>query len=141
MFQSFSNASSAYAKVGIDIGAEVASPHKLIVMLYDGAVLALTTAKARIDTGDQEGMSEYIRRGCNIIDQGLRDSLDLQAGGELAVRLQALYNYMAMRLQLANIKSDPQIIEEVLGLLQELRSAWGEIATDPAVVSTNKAAA
>lgn len=135
MFQSMSNAKTAYERVGLDIGIETASSHKLILMLYDGAMLALVRAAAHIDTGNRAAMSDEITKASNIIAQGLRDSIDPKAGGELAGRLAALYDYMNVRLQFANIKCDKRIIEEVSALLQELRGAWEEIARDPAVVS------
>lgn len=141
MFQTMNNATAAYAKVGVDIGVETASSHKLILMLYDGAVLALAQAVAYLDGGNRIAMSESIVKACNIIDQGLRDSIDTSAGGDLPMRLVALYTYMTERLQFANIKADKKIIEEVSGLLQELRAAWEEIAQDPAVVSDGRKAA
>jgi len=141
MFQTLSNATAAYTRIGRDMGVEMANPHKLVLMLYDGAILSLALANAAIDKGDKQLMSEEIIRASNIISQGLRDCIDTKAGGELAERLAALYDYMGVRLQFANIKADKTMIEEVSGLLQELRSAWEEIAADPAVVSSSKKAA
>ena len=138
MFQTMSNASAAYTKIGRDMGVETANPHKLVLMLYDGAILALALAGSHLDNGDKKTMSEEIVRASNIIAQGLRDSIDAKAGGELAERLAALYDYMNVRLQFANIKGDKKIIEEVSALLQELRAAWEEIASDPAVVSDGR---
>ncbi len=141
MFQSMRNASAAYAKVGLDMGVEVASSHKLILMLYDGALLALATASSSLDKGDKMTMSQEIMKASNIIALGLRDSIASNDGGELAQRLSALYDYMNVRLQFANIKGDKKIIGEVSGLLHELRGAWEEIAKDPAVVSNSGKAA
>jgi len=141
MFQTMSNASDAYTRIGRDMGVETASSHKLILMLYDGAVLALGTAVVCLDRGDKLMMSNEIMKASNIIAQGLRDSIDPKAGGELAERLSALYDYMNVRLQFANIKGDKKIIEEVSGLLHELRGAWEEIAKDPTVVSDSRKAA
>lgn len=138
MFQTMSNASAAYTKIGLDMGVEAASSHKLILMLYDGAILALATAVSQLESGNKVGMSESILKASSIIAQGLRDSIDTKAGGELAVRLTALYDYMNVRLQFANIKGDKKIIEEVSGLLKELRGAWEEIAKDPTVVSDSR---
>jgi flagellar protein FliS len=123
------------------MGVEVANPHKLILMLYDGALLALATAVSCLDQGDKPAMSREIMKASNIIAQGLRDSVDQKAGGDLAERLAALYDYMSVRLQFANIKGDKKIIEEVSGLLHELRGAWEEIAKDPSVVSDSRRAA
>ena len=135
MFQTLNNASAAYTTIGRDMGVETASPHKLVLMLYDGALLSLALATAHLENGDRLAMSEELVRASNIISQGLRDSIDAKAGGELAERLTALYDYMSVRLQFANIKCDKKIVAEVSGLLRELKSAWEEIARDPAVVS------
>jgi flagellar protein FliS len=137
MFQTLNNPAAAYTKVGRDMSVETASPHKLVLMLYDGAILALALAGSHLEKGDKRAMSEEILRASSIIAQGLHDSIDVKAGGELAERLAALYDYMNVRLQFANIKGDKKIIDEVSGLLQELRGAWEEIAKDPAVVSNS----
>ena len=138
MFQTMNNASAAYTRIGRDMGVEAANPHQLILMLYDGAILALATANSQLDAGNRVAMSESILKASNIIAQGLRDSIDPKAGGDLSDRLAALYDYMNVRLQFANIKGDKKIIEEVSALLKELRVAWEEIAKDPAVVSDSR---
>lgn len=137
MFQTLNNPAAAYTKIGRDMSVETASPHKLVLMLYDGALLALALAASHLENGNKFAMSEEIVRASNIIAQGLRDSIDAKAGGELADRLSALYDYMNVRLQFANIRGDKAIIEEVSDLLRELKGAWEEIAKDPAVVSTS----
>jgi len=141
MFQTMNNPRSAYATIGIDMSIESASPHKLVLMLFDGAILAIAQATAQSKSGDKMAMSESILKASNIISQGLRDSLDPTAGGELAVRMAALYDYMCVRLQFANLRGDVAIFKEVSGLLSELRSAWEEIASDPAVHPETQAAA
>jgi flagellar protein FliS len=138
MFQTLNNPAAAYTKIGRDMSVETASPHKLVLMLYDGAILALALAVSHLDNGDKRAMSEEIVRASNIIAQGLRDSIDPKTGGELAERLSALYDYMNVRLQFANIKADKTIIDEISGLLRELKTAWEEIARDPAVVSDGR---
>jgi flagellar protein FliS len=141
MFQTLSNAKAAYEKVGLDMGVETASPHKLILMLYDGALKQLSIAQACLANGDKSAMSDAIVKASNIIALGLRDSVDPASGGDLAVRLSALYDYMNVRLQFANIKANAATIQEVCGLLLELRGAWEEIGKVPAPVSGDKAAA
>lgn len=140
MFAS-SNPTSAYAQVGIETGVAAASPHKLILMLFDGAIMALGTAQRHMSEGDIPAKGQNISKAIEIITNGLRASLDLEAGGELAERLYALYDYMTVRLLHANLHNDLAAIEEVSRLLGELRSAWEEIAADPAVVSANRSAA
>lgn len=140
MFAS-SNPASAYAKVGVETGVSAASPHKLILMLFDGAIMALGSAMRHMAEGNIPAKGQDISKAIEIISNGLRVSLDLEAGGELAERLFALYDYMTVRLLHANLHNDPAAIEEVSRLLGELRSAWEEIAADPAVVSANRSAA
>ncbi|MCK9285127.1 MAG: flagellar export chaperone FliS [Rhodocyclaceae bacterium] len=141
MFQTMRNPKSAYATVGIDMRVETASPHKLVLMLFDGAILAVAQAAAYAKNGDKKSMSESIMKASAIISQGLRDSLDATADADLVSRLSALYDYICVRLQFANIRGDAAIFAEVSKLLEELRAAWEEIANDPAVVSSNKSAA
>lgn len=140
MFAS-SNPSAAYAQVGVETGVSSASPHKLILMLFDGAIMALGSATRHIGEKNIAAKGQDISKAIDIISNGLRVSLNLEAGGELADRLLALYDYMTVRLLHANLHNDLPAIEEVSRLLGELRSAWQEIADDPAVVSANRAAA
>jgi flagellar protein FliS len=115
---------SAYANVGLETGIASASPHKLIVMLYDGALVALLSAKTNIAAGNIAAKGSAISKAISIIDNGLRASLDKNAGGEIAANLDALYDYMSRRLLHANLKNDVTIIDEVHGLLADLRGAW-----------------
>lgn len=131
MFGSTRNGASAYAKVGIETGVVAASPHKLIVMLFDGVLAALATAQQHMKTGDIAAKGLAISKAIDIIHCGLRASLDHNAGGEIAASLDALYEYMTNRLLMANLNNQPEIIDEVQRLLQDLRSAWEAIAPAP----------
>ena len=135
-----SSSPSAYTKVGVETGVIEASPHKLILMLFDGAIVALASARRHMEDKAIPEKGQDISRAIDIISNGLGASLNLQIGGELAERLHALYDYMARRLLHANLHNDLAAIEEVSRLLGELRSAWEEITDDPAVVSANRAA-
>jgi len=132
MFGSRQTGANAYAKVGMETGVVAASPHKLIVMLFDGALVALSTALNGMQTGNIGEKGKSISKAIMIIDSGLRAALDKKAGGEIAEGLDALYEYMSGRLLTANINNDPGIIEEVQRLLTELRDAWNAIADTPA---------
>lgn len=127
MFGSARNGASAYAKVGIETGVAAASPHKLIVMLFDGALLSIATALQKMKDGDIAGKGQAISRAISIIDSGLRASLNKEAGGEIALSLDALYEYMERRLLAANLENQPAILDEVHGLLQDLKGAWEAI--------------
>ncbi len=84
MFGSARNGANAYAKVGIETGVAAASPHKLIVMLFDGALLSIATATQKMKDGDIAGKGQAISKAITIIDSGLRASLNKEAGGEIA---------------------------------------------------------
>ncbi|HEX7986276.1 MAG TPA: flagellar export chaperone FliS [Duganella sp.] len=133
MFGSRQTGVHAYAKVGMETGVVAASPHKLIVMLFDGALVALNAALGGIRSGNIAEKGKSLSKAIMIIDSGLRAALDKKAGGEIAEGLDALYEYMSGRLLTANINNDPAIVEEVQRLLIELRDAWNAIADTPAV--------
>ena len=117
----------AYATVGLETGVAAASPQKLVVMLYDGVIVALLSAINHIKSSNVAAKGASISKAITIIDNGLRASLDQKAGGEIAQNLDALYDYMSRRLLQANMKNDIAIIEEVHGLMSDLREAWVQI--------------
>lgn len=138
MFSSAQSPSNAYAQIGVETGVMAASPHKLVLMLFDGALLAIAMAKQAMLTNKISEKGEEISRAIDIISNGLKVSLDSQAGGDLAERLGALYDYMCTRLLQANLRNDQAALAEVDTLLRELKTAWEEIASDPAVVSNSR---
>lgn len=119
---------SAYATVGVETGVSTADPHKLILMLFDGALLSINSAAVAIESKDVPTKIKCITKAIEIISMGLQASLDKESGGDLAERLDALYEYMTVRLVLANAQSSTAPLVEVAGLLRELREAWAEIA-------------
>lgn len=127
MFVTAQRAINAYTSVGIQTGVESADPHTLILMLYDGALVALADARIHIVQKNIAAKGQSISKAIMIIESGLKLSLDIKAGGELGVRLAALYDYMCDRLLRANLHNRPEIIEEVSRLLSELRDAWVQI--------------
>lgn len=137
MFTDNSPAAS-YRNVGIETGVMAADPHKLIMMLYDGALLSIALARQAIEQRDVATKGKEISRAIDILTNGLKASLDFERGEELSLRLAAIYDYMCDRLFHANLKDDLAALDEVRGLLVEIRSAWEEIADDPAVVSLGK---
>ena len=128
MFGSMKSGANAYAKVGVETGVMAANPHKLIVMLFEGAEVALRLARQQMADGDVPAKGRSISKAINIIDNGLRASLDKKAGGEIATNLEALYEYMVERLLHANLNNSSEMLQEVLQLLAELRGAWEAIA-------------
>lgn len=127
MFGLTSNRAASYANVGIETSVSTADPHKLILMLFDGALVAITTAAVALDAKDIPRKGQSISKAIDIVLNGLKVSLDTEVGGELALRLSALYDYMAERLVYANLNNSRPALDEVAGLLRELRDAWQRI--------------
>ncbi|AIN19515.1 flagellar protein FliS [Yersinia rochesterensis] len=117
----------AYTQVGMESGVMSASPHQLIVMLFDGAQSALVRARILMNQGDIPAKGAALSKAINIIDNGLSAGLDMEKGGELAENLSALYDYMTRRLLHANLHNDEQAITEVLALLENIADAWRQI--------------
>ncbi len=127
MFGSTQGGAKAYANVGVETGVSAASPHQLIVMLFEGALVAVSTGLHNMKIGNIPGKGQAISKAIMIIDSGLRASLDKKGGGEIATNLDALYEYMSNRLLLANLKNQPEVLEEVYRLLKDLKEAWAAI--------------
>jgi flagellar protein FliS len=130
MFGSTHSGANAYAKVGVETGVATASPHKLVAMLFDGAMVAIAIAQQHMKSGNLSGKGQSISKAIQIIDNGLRASLDKNVGGQIAENLDALYEYMSNQLINANLKNQPEPLEEVHQLLKDLKQAWDAI--DPA---------
>jgi flagellar protein FliS len=127
MFTTAKRAIGAYTKVGIETGVETADPHKLVLMLYDGALYALIDAKRHMALRDVAAKGKAISKAIAILEDGLLASLDVKAGGTLGEHLAALYDYMCRRLLMANLHNRPELLDEVSALLGELRGAWAQI--------------
>jgi flagellar protein FliS len=127
MFGSFNNAVSAYKSVGVDTAITSADPHKLILLLFDGSVAALAIARGAMRDQRIADKGAAISKAIDIITNGLKASLDVEHGGELAAQLGGLYDYMAVRLLHANLKNDAAALDEVSALLVEIQGAWAEI--------------
>lgn len=140
MHATTTNPISAYQRIGVETGVESANPHKLILMLFEGAQEALAKAKMHLKHNEIAQKGEMLSKAIMIIDHGLKASLDTTAGGELALNLQALYDYMSNRLLTANLNNDITIIEEVNQLLNELYGAWKAIENSNEVNSVSRTA-
>ena len=127
MFNRRMRGANAYSQVNLETAVQSADPHQLILMLYDGALMALAQAVVAMEQKDIPKRAQSISRAIAIIHDGLHASLDVEAGGELAQRLAALYDYMVERLTQANATNNAAAVQEVSGLLRTLREAWAEI--------------
>ncbi len=99
---------------------------RLIVLLYDGAIKFMKLAIRELEAGNQEAKGQYINRAADIITE-LNAILDMEQGGEIAANLRKLYTFMNDRLAQANIKRDPNMIRDVIKLMEELNQGWRAI--------------
>jgi flagellar protein FliS len=102
------------------------SKGRLIVMLYDGAIRFMKLAIQEIEAGNWAAKGQYLSRAQDIINE-LDIVLDTENGGEIAQNLSRLYAYMYRRLFQANTKRDPQMIREVIALMEDLNQSWKAI--------------
>jgi flagellar secretion chaperone FliS len=130
MFGMQQQGAKAYANVSMETGVTAASPHKLIVMVFEGAMLQVTIAIQGQKEGAIAKRGKAVSRAISFIETGLRASLNKQVGGELALTLDSLYEYMSRRLLEASTKGTLEPLEEVYRLLGELKSAWEAIGTE-----------
>ena len=129
---SFARKSSlaAYHSVSVHGSVANADPHGMVQMLMDAAAERMVTARSCIERGEIARKAGLLHSCVTLIAE-LRGSLNMAEGGPLAQNLSALYEYMTRQLLMANVESDVQKINEVLGLLNEIRGAW--IAIGPEV--------
>ncbi len=106
---------------------ETATPERLLVMLYDGAIKYLNLALKAVHSKDIEGVHRNLLKAQAIILE-LMSVLDMDVGGEMATQLYELYDYMYRQLIEANTRQEAKNIQEVIDLLTPMRSAWNEAA-------------
>jgi flagellar protein FliS len=115
---------AAYRSTSVHTGVAASDPHRLIVMLMDGALERIATARGLMQNGSGAAeRAQLLHRAVAIIDE-LRNSLNFKAGGDLSHNLDALYDYMCVRLMQASAQGKPEWLDEVSRLLGEVRAAW-----------------
>ena len=120
------HALSAYNKVNTQTGVENADPHRLIQMLIDGAIEKVNRAKFFLRQNKTADKGKHISWAISIIG-GLRSSLDMEAGGELAANLENLYEYCTHTLIEANLQNSEEKLDSVLSVLKEIKEGWDAI--------------
>jgi len=117
----------AYQQIGLETGIGSASPHQLVLMLFDGMLTAIGDARQHMKTRNTAAKGAATSKAIRIVSEGLRASLDMDRGGDIARQLYDLYDYMGSRLVEANLKNSQEILAEVSALVCELRTAWVQI--------------
>ena len=118
---------NSYTQVRRDANVETASPHRLVDMLYEGAIERIVQAKGAIEFKQIELRGKKINSAISIVS-GLRANLNFDSGDEIAVNLDSLYEYIQSILIQAHQNADEKLLDEAATLLGELRSAWLQIA-------------
>ena len=122
------NFANQYRQTGVSSAVLDASPHELVTLMLPGARERARLAIACLERGDMPRKAQAISEAAAIIG-GLDGALNLEAGGEIADGLQALYDYAQRRLLAANAHNDAEPLREVDALLGEVESAWRAIAS------------
>jgi flagellar protein FliS len=130
---------NTYKSVDRDASILGASPHDLIAKLLAGAINSIEMAKQHLSNNNIPAKSNCITSAVAIIADGLRSCLNLEAGGEIAENLDALYDYMVRQLLKAHARNDPAIMDEVIGLLKEIKAGWDAIKPEESTPEQFKA--
>lgn len=128
-----------YNKMAVQAGVEAASPHRLIQMLIDGALEKVARAKGCMQRGEIREKGQQVGWAISILE-GLKSSLNKAEGGEIAQNLEDLYIYMERRLIEANRNNDTGLLDEVTGLLRQIKEAWDAIGEQASVPPSHTAA-
>lgn len=123
----YGRGANAYARVGVESGVMSADPHRLIVMLFEGAQTAIRAARIHMQDGNTGEKGKAISKALDIINNGLAAALDQEKGGDIAERLASLYDYIARLLLTANLRNDEESLNQAEQLLENIASAWREI--------------
>ncbi len=137
--QSRSAMLASYQSVATHGGVAAADPHRLIVMLMDGALERIAQARGFIERGTVAEKARLLHRAVAIIDE-LRNSLDRNQGGQIADNLDRLYEYMCRKLMEASVNNSVSALDEVATLLHEVRSAWLALPMDARALRTGSPA-
>lgn len=120
------NAAQHYADVHTTGQLAEESPHRLIQMLMEGLLARINSAKGAMTRGNMEEKSIFISKAIGIVG-GLNEALNIEQGGELALNLRDLYQYMNMRLLEASRENSQVKLDEVAHLMRDIKEAWDAI--------------
>jgi flagellar protein FliS len=107
-----------------------AGPKGLVLMCYEGAISSLKLAKEKYLSHEYEAKAQALKKTHDILNV-LMQSLDFEKGKTIAAGLNSLYSYMIRRVTEGDLQKNMEAFDEVIGMLEELESAWKEISTTP----------
>jgi flagellar protein FliS len=121
------NLALVYARNDLETGVAAADPHRLVLMLFDGAIRAIDDGAQHLANGDYLAKGMALAKAVQIVEDGLLASLDRNSGGGMADQLAALYDYIALRVATGSLRNDGTCLDEARTLLAQLRAAWSAI--------------
>lgn len=119
----------SYRKVSLENEISVASPHRIVQLMFNGALERIAQSRYAMEQGDQSAKGIFINKAIGIIT-GLSNSLNMEAGGEIATNLNNLYDFMLRRITEANLNNDVQALDDVAAVLRDIKEAWDAIPAD-----------
>jgi flagellar secretion chaperone FliS len=124
-------ATSAYRNVNLQTRAATHDQYELVNLMFDTVLECLAKARGAIEQNAMPEKVEQISKAIRIVHEGLRTSLDMENGGELAANLANLYEYCVLRMTQANASNDAQALAEVADLLRPVADAWKQMRERP----------
>jgi flagellar protein FliS len=119
----------SYRKVSLDSEISVASPHRIIQLMFAGGLERLAQSRYAIENRDMNNKGLFIGKAIGIVN-GLNNSLSMDEGGEIAGNLSQLYDFIIMKVTEANLKNDTQAIDDAVAVLRTLKEGWDAIPQD-----------
>ena len=119
----------SYRKVSVESEISVASPHRIIQMMFEGALQRLAQSRYAIENNDLRNKGIYIGKAVGIVN-GLNNSLNMDEGGDIPSNLSKLYDFMLRRISEANIHNDVQAIDDVSEILRTIKEGWDAIPSE-----------
>lgn len=120
-------AAAAYRRIAASTSVDAASPHELVGLLFDALQRNIQAAQGALERQDIATKGEAIGKAVRIIEEGLKASLNLADGGEVAANLHRLYGYCVVRLTQANLRNDMAALDEVRQLIEPIAQSWKSI--------------
>lgn len=128
MFTSVQSRSiNAYKRVNAESNVSQADPHKLVELLFESLLNNLGAAMAALDRGDVKAKCEHVMVAVRILEEGLKGSLNIAAGGDLAANLSSVYDFCVTRLTQANLHNDAAKMDEVRRVIMPIADGWHQI--------------
>lgn len=125
------SATKAYANIGIQTRGAQHDQYELALLMFEAVLENTTAARGAIEDGNIAAKAQHLHKAVRVLQDGLRTSLDLDNGGELAQNLANLYDYCILRLAQANADSNAAAAAEVIGLIRPVADAWKQMREQP----------